>query len=419
MSQYSILDYAVLANSLDSSVEPEPYRRSSNAILADGSVLVAAHFEDAPGYAGYGFLRVWHLSPTLAVLGTLDIPTPTGGDSSVMVADGSKALLALKDYASNVLTWEIDGAGAAPTILTSASHVSISYGYDYFATPTVRLLNGLAVVAMGYGDGTGGVLQLFSGSALLSEIDIALVNDITGLWVSLTDSDHIAVTGRAYASGYSDPRPSHWQEYVVSETGFVLVTDNLVAGDPDSTGYSDSFVALASGSPFLPTPTILGIDTPDTMVTATYQVRDFGATTTVATVLANDAGGNNGSGQFIPGLNGRYATFASTYTYPDPSGQGQFVAVDPTVVPPAIEILTLPVTGLAHPGISTGLAFIDPGDWQASYSLATGVIAISATVKTNEGPNYWSVVVWLIQGPANTPDLSGRLLEDRVRFTGV
>jgi len=86
--------------------------------------------------------------------------------------------------------------------------------------------------------------------------------------------------------------------------------------------------------------------------------------------------------------------------------EGRLFAVDQSVVPATMVQLSLPYPAAGYSYVfDIALMAVDQ---------ITGIILIGATVN-NSGTV--SSVLWTVQGPALLPNLTGQLLDDRVRFT--
>jgi len=394
-----------------------PYGNPANAILSDGTYCIAAWIEES----GNQLIRVFHLSADLTVLGSADIdtglvycwPTPY-----LVALPGNKVFMASRlqlryGYPTTWASWVMDCSGSVPVpgvTIPMATGYNFSYDssgiFDVYDQANDRII---LTVTTHYPEHV--LVQSFRAStgALLAEMD-------TGEYRS----------GRRVAGLYIDPNdPTKFKV----PFGVPVIYDFTVALDGTSITYDGVSTysgttpdwVLAGGSPYIAGGG--GFITPDSG-RSTVEYWDYSGTVLASAGRAvSDYPNYNGDsaclkdGQYL--VNVYEETDGSVGIYRTYKHHGLFVGVDQLAVPPTIELLELSFYGLPSGQYYSTTAFWDQAA-MVTADQASGIILVTMTTFTampSYDPEYYSLFVWVIQGPSSKPNLSGAALGDRVRFT--
>jgi len=362
------------------------------AMIDDGSYLVAAVIAGATDV-----VRLWRLAATdLAILGTADVAvTVSSGYPAILLVPlpGEKALMlyGTGDSGGPVSTWVVDCGPLVPVVATPVVTASEAvYGAFYSAAWWCRIQGFITIVGRSRTGAVTNIQTWTDGGVLVSELVDTDGEEVAGLWVDP-----------------ADPAKGVW----VGGSG----------GHHDFTVGTDGTLTAASRSAWVP---LLGdyallVGSGALMAEAwdsgahhyVLNLQDFSGTAIGAPYaegpwqdLVWPSGCAFGSTRVVGGGPVSNDTYSLGYAY-------RFDALDFSVTPPAMDHLILPLPAPLVPldGDVTGLF----GQVGADY--LTGRILTSAVhVSDNAGAD---LSVWLIQGPANMPNLSGQLLDNRVRFT--
>lgn len=429
MTAYSVLATVDMFSGIPG-VDGTPYGNPANAILSDGSYCIAVWIEES----GNQLLRVYRLGKDLTVLGYADIdtgrtdawPTPylvaLPGNKVFMVSRMGSPYTPLTDTWAS---WIVDCSGNIPAVgpiqpMTTSLIPGYDSGgiFDVYDQATDRI-----ILASTEGSGIWDppmIIQSFRASTgvLLAEALAGSASNPIGLYMNPNDSTKFKV-------------PTKWSAAVLD---FTVALESSVTYDGVTGAISPNW-PLAGGSPYL---TGGGgfirssgwdyITSPGSSGTVEYW--DYsGAVLASVTRPLDYHPDEDGDAACL--MSGRHLVCvyeeATGSGYREQPKHGLFVGVDQLADPPTIEMLELPYYGLPTP-----LPTDPPGWWdyytttiaewpQAAIVTAdqgSGIILVTMTTYTcpPSGVEYYSLFVWVIQGPTDKPNLSGGPLGVDVYF---
>lgn len=399
---------------------PSPYGAPANVILDDGSFFVAVWWS-----SGTDAIRMWHLGSDLSVLGTADIalsgsqwPTPYA-----VAISGMKVLLVSQTGWDNSLrvgtawsSWIVDcssGEPVAGAMQAQATGYDVQYNLMGFGvchfydqvTDRVLIATTAAPVV---------ILQVFKASTgvLLHEISSGVGSYPIGLYMDPADSTKFTL---CVADG----------SYDAAHYAFTVALDGM-SGSYDGTTvtHTGSQTPVAGGSPYLAG----GGGT----VVEQWPSDNFLNYYSSGPEVSHDEGqtGLNQYGSMATLANDR-DLLAINEVYDSSLGRdfyyARLIAVDQLAVPPVMEILDLPYAG------SQFTPSVAPGDYPdspptsetcppiISADTSSGIVLVSTTVYSyfyTSAPYSYSLLVWVIQGPTDKPNLKGGPLGVDVYFSG-
>jgi hypothetical protein len=386
---YTLLHSSVLL----SGTGPNPWGPPAIAILSDGTFLVASEIQDT-----LESVRLWHLADDLSVLGSTDIamgasdrPTP------YLVATGMHAVLITRVAFSpaTYATYLVDATGPNPSVGPAVwQSTSVKPAYEQAVMFHVYDLVTNRIVILSDGNSPScSVLQVFDSTtgALLSEA-VAIGSSGYPVGLYMNPADHTKFAGYD-----ASPQRLNFTVALDGSSCFYDGITTIVGGGAYSGAVGSPYIPGGPGliaESFSP---VLGVNfyAADGSVSASYAmvgseyVNLFGPSVTLA------------DSSLILYLELANAADASAF-------DGFLIAVDQSVVPATMEHLSLPypVSGYSY---VFDIAHMD-------VDQSTGIILIGAMLY-DFGAGLVSSVLWVVQGPVMTPNLTGQLLEDRVRFT--
>jgi len=409
----------------------DPFGNAATAILSDGSFFVANWVEDfRPGNLDYGVLRLWRLDKTMVELGRADItwPVPAAGTENVphpyaIGIGGMKVLLIRSLYRSVGTiygTFIVDCSGNVPVVGPEVSFDGSNqptYGGSDSPISTYDQGTDRVLVAC-WSPTVGNLLQVFRGSTgvLLSEHFPGATRSNIGL--HMDPADHTKFT-------LSTDRSQHL---------FTIALDGLTGSyDGAPEGYTTSDWIVAATSPYVKSGLIVEVSG-SPMNSIHY--RDLAGADLVPAVPESTDGytvmwqgwGSLGARQEHGLYYYEMGHSNTTAPYYENSNEGRLVAIDNSGATPVMEVLALPYFGV--PPVDT--VTLSVGSTTISADPVSGLILIATTLLSRvydypvqvgggtrqyPGSYFYTTLAWAIQGPSMTPNLTGQLLEDRVRFT--
>jgi len=467
MTDYTLLGQASFSPGT-ASTDGEGASQPSLAVLPDGTFFMAQWIETWISGVQQGTVRMWHLSESLAVLGTVDVehaPIPIGDPRNpystplsrapvtyAVATTGMNVLLLVDlrtDGAHEDYACMVDCSGATPA---PGSEVSIPVHpvLDLWADPPqvicdvatdrVIILVTTTVVTYATGGTYGqpdvsylwqpGVGWAYGTAANRPAVVVFKMS--TGTYLSTARVE--AAYGDTGIGVAIDPTDS---TKVTVTTVFPLRYDFTVSADGTTTTYIGPGPVIATpgaihlygggrwnypqvaGAPFAPYAG--GIGTEDWPVdhNLLYWIEN-------GVDVASLSEGSDGQYTNVPGtrdslMSGRYALTAQEWgagTWPNYFGCRLYSWDQAS--PVAVEILELPYFDVPPFVSGTGpvtVSWLSSGGTMA-VDQTSGKIIVATNVVTQLSPtDSFSTLVWAIQGPSNMPNLTGQLLEDRVRFT--
>jgi hypothetical protein len=413
----SVITNAVIETNLGSGTGFVTDLQPTVALLDDGTYFVASMMYSS---GTPQIIRMWHLASDLSVLGTADItfalhqsPIPR----AIAIA-GNKVLLisqAQDRYYSSgwfntrtYQSWIVDCNSlapfpAAPTVLFTTT--TTTYAYDYNGSFNYVYDRTADRVVITCRDGSyKPVLQVFTASTgvMLCEIPtgIVMTQGVVGLFMDPIDSTKFVMT-TATVTTSTPNSPGLWN-FTVAADGLSGSYDGqtTLPGAPDPPyGYQ---WATAVGSPYI----FGGII--DNGKYYSFTGDYVGDLITSGSVVANPSiPVSSPDGKILY----QYVEVTDGAVY-----SGEFwCVVDQSATPPVLESLALPYFGIpADPGA------VSSGYYPCVVANPTNGEVVAVTSIVGADVDYTtSVIAWKIQGPGNKPNLSGQLLDNRVRFTGV
>jgi hypothetical protein len=339
---------------------------------------------------------LWHLAADLSVLGSTDIVLGASDSAApYLVATGMHAVLITRVGWSpkTFFTYLIDVTGSTPSV-GSALPISTSNVPTYDYGPVLHVYdavtNRITLLSTSMFGTTSLMLQVFDSvtGALLGEVKASGSGQYpTGLYMDPADHTKFA--------GYDETH--HRLGFTVALDGLSCSFDGIsaMAGIPTSGIYPG-----AAGSPYI-------AGGPGMIAELTSGVNPVNYYAADGTVPASAAGVG---GEFV-NLFGPSVTLGDNLiAYAEMSNgtwfEGRLFAVDQSVVPPTMAQLSLP-----YP--AAGFSYVFDIALMAVDQI-TGIILIGASIQDS---GLVSLILWTVQGPALLPNLTGQLLDDRVRFT--
>jgi len=385
---YTLLHSSVLI----SGSGPNPWGPPATAILSDGTYLVASEIQDT-----LESIRLWHLAADLTVLGSTDIAMgASDGPTPYLVATGMHAVLITRVAYSpaTYATYLIDATGSTPSV-GSALPMATSLAPNYTSGVTAHFYD----AATGRIILVSTVLQVFSSTsgALLGEV--SGISGPTGIYMNPADHTKFA----AY-----DGTPQRLNFTVALDGSACSYDGNSAMADIPTSGIYPG----AAGSPFIAG----GPGMIAEAYSGVYPVNYYAADGSIP------ASGAGVGGEYV-NLWGPFVILGDSkhlisYAEMDNNAGGYGVlggfggrlfTVDQSVVPATMAQLSLP-----YPMAGYSYVF-DIAHMDADQT--TGIILIGAMVYDRYGTGLVNSVLWTVQGPSNAPNLTGQLLDDRVRFT--
>jgi hypothetical protein len=376
-------------------------------VLPDGTFFVAvALVDDGPST---GIIRVWRLGVSLNILATMDlIPTYQNWSPVAYLYDGMKVALH-NAYSDSLQTesWIIDCAATMPIIHSTGLQTATIGGYggdDGIAT--VKLGNGMVLLANSRG------VQVWDGLTIKGEWKEDFTGKTTSaispsgvLWPKPSDPMVVALVGTV---GETDPTYYVWFEITVTSDGVPTAVEKPIPAGAYAW-------RLAAGSPYL-SPAVAveesGSGPYDLDLVGNYLLSNA-STMKITSPLEY----TSMSGPFARLMDGKFVLFDEAGLNPWPQGYyGRLLGVDSGLG--TLERLPLPYdASLTYSGGNPAVSLGNGSRGMGVDPLSGRIIAGATVVSTAGSSNYFGVQVWSVQGPANTPNLSGGPLVTAVYFT--
>jgi len=429
MTDYSIVTGVQLASGGIQSASEYPYGAAPSAVLTDGSVFLACHFALWTGFGwnstGCG-MTIWHLSPTLDVLGSIHLDEMGYTAKTAVVISGSKVLLICTDFGSGERSYVIDCSDDTPSIVSQNDNSVTSWlGYNESDTAAATCFIpslGIVLVAVNQYYGSVDCLQSFDeNGVLLQELTVGygypyemhLSPDKTECKFVVWNPDdytvHVITVGGIGS--------------IMSVTSDVTEIDLYALYD----WRGRYWWPIASGSPYGSHGSIVMDDDAYGISDTQEQSGDWSWSYGGSTM--DDLGKTNYDTIYghIGTMMGERSVSVTTATYlylgpgswEDDSAHHRFVGVDYSTYPPVREELLLRYEDIGAGDISNDDPMYASPSITSDY--ASGRICVSSTKQTQavwQGDYTARLAVWIVQGPSTGPNLSGQLLDDRVRFWG-
>lgn len=406
-----------------------PFGRTVCAILSDGSIFLACWFEDNVG-TSKGWVRCWTLSySTFAVLGTVDLPVDsvpgiTGSGQSLFgwkVTNADKIVIRMPLTGSQEAIWYVDASSGTPSLI-SAALLGGTYNSVGEQTDITRLADG-RVVVQSYGG-----IEVWADNVLQGANYSASIVQSDGLaWVDPANLNHLGVLNQLQPPfmGYT----LDWFEVDITNPAAMVDSAQKGSGvqvpsyhytSPYTYDYQDFVIGITSpyrsnflaftesyppgGGPPLPGSSVmrmLDMATGSPVGNSVDMGRNF----------VNIAGPNF---WLFGDLVGCFTEWGNTDVGSPADHGARFVAVDPTGATPVIEVQDLPYpTGLVKS------VTLNAGSMSVGYDFTTGKIVAATCLVHENAQDFYSIVLYTLQGPSAAPDLSAKLDESRVRFAAA
>lgn len=378
-----------------------PFGRAVSAVMADGSFAVAVWMQCNTA-GGTHLLRVWRLSAlSLAVIGTADFPMAAGG-SIVGYRIGASSLVVHCQQSGVTESWEIDCSSTTPV---SKAHASTALSSNYQAgigsdaLSTLVLASGLQLMAgMQPGNNTVAV-QVWDGVIFKGQVvfDAGARTYVGGpAWAKTDDANKAAFflgVGGQEVNGYlevdvtdSAAPTASWHGYGYPTSDWTFGMDNpYAAAAPRVLGEFNSALVLREAT---------------------------GALVSSAGEASNT--GTNWNGPNVSYLSDRWANLCESIDYSVPYPYvyaGRLVGVDPAET--SVEVLALPYADLP-----AGTVSLSAGTFGLAADPISGATCACACVVGADNVTY-SVLAWSIQGPSNSPNLTGKPAGVQLTFSGA
>jgi len=391
--------YSLIASKIMMDTTGSLQLTSTTAVLSDGSLFMATD--------EVSILRCQRLTTALDIIGTADVVDDFYSYHAIALP-GQKVLLVGTRGTDHHLSRVVDCSGEVPVIgdaKTFAYSTDIPSwfqfsNYNYSPVHYRHPSSGFTVV------GVSTYMMVWDDDGNLKWQGIPFNDNVVcaGVWPDPSD----ATKGVFAYAGYIAGVVFGYVGYALADDGSATFTSLVqfpASGDPGA----DTPAALIA-SPYLDGPALLGSDF--NYVAGRYLDHLLDKTgaviqtidTTPYSQLVSYAGAGLGGGRMVGAVDmesdlGGYQVWLAGLGF----STGQ---------PSTLEYLQLPI--LAP----------NPTDLDAMWTPfisadgMTGLVFVSM-VASSDTDGHSRLLCWVIQGPVNMPNLSGQLLDNRVRFTGV